>query len=199
MTYDELVQYIRSEGCRVRVYTKQNAIDGARGTFHYNKHGPIICVATKGINIKKRVEALLHEYGHYLQWQDGFMQSLDDICMPYDLMAEWLNVSVELTDREIRIVRNMILAMEYDAERRAYRQGTLLDVEGFDGDYYLRGAAAYMAAIKWTFAKRTETDEVPRRVLFQPHLLSNEELFSTPTEGQLKVWGASILTRAIGQ
>ena len=192
MTFDDLVQYVREEGCRVRVYKKRNTIGNARGTFDYNEHGPIICVAHKGVIAKKRIETLLHEFGHYLQYADGFMQYFDDICKPYDLAESWLSGSIELSSRELQIVRNMMLSVEYDAERRAYKQGCLLQPDDFDPDYYLKGAAAYMGCIKWSFARRIDTGEVPHRKGFSARLLTNEELYAPVAEEQLAKWDVKL-------
>lgn len=187
MNYDKLVQYIREEGCRVYVYRKKAEIyGGSRGTFDYNEKGPIICVATRGVEFPKRVETLLHEFGHFLQWRDGFMQSLDGICDAYDLEEKWINHKIELGDKELLIVRNTILAMEYDAEKRGFRQGCLLRPDDFDEAFYLRGAAAYMDSIKWSFQRRISTSDVPGRDNYEPRLLSYEELFDDIDEDRLE-------------
>lgn len=186
MEYDDLVKYIRCEGCRVYVYRNKNVIyGGSRGTFDYNDKGPIICVATSGVEPERCVETLLHEFGHFLQWRDGFMQALDGICDAYTIEEKWINHKIELNKKEFSVVRNTILAMEYDAEKRGYKQGCLLSPKHFNGDFYLRGAAAYMDSIKWSLKRRIGTSDVPCRSSYDARLLSYDELFEKLNDKKL--------------
>lgn len=183
MTYEELVRYIKEEGCRVRVYrTKETIYGGSRGTFDTNDKGPLICVAVKNVDEPRRVETLLHEYGHFLQWRDGFMQYLDGICDAYETEDKWIKGKIELSERELRVVRNIMLTVEYDAEKRGCAQGCYLEPNHFDRDFYLRGAAAYMDSIKWEFARRMPTADVALRTRYKPKVLTTEELYSDLSE-----------------
>lgn len=189
MTFDELVEFIKGEGCRVYLYKNKTCIHGGnRGTFDYaHKKGPLICVALKWVPPRKQVETLLHEFGHYLQWVDGFMQSLDGICDSYDLESKWLDFKVELDEHELRVVRNTILAMEYDAERRAIKVGDDLMPDDYDRDFVLQGALSYMDAIKWQFYRRRNFSECPKRSRYKPRILTFEELFAPLTPERVKV------------
>jgi len=187
MTYDELVKYIRDEGCRVYVYKNKKTIyGGSRGTFDgYSEHGPIICVAIKDVESERCVETLLHEYGHFLQWQDGFLQYLDGICDAYTLEDEWIKGKIEFAPRELTVVRNTMLAIEYDAERRGCKAGYWLQPDNFTEEFYLQGAAAYMDSIKWEFARRIPTSDVPERTDYEGRVLTNDELFEDMEEERL--------------
>jgi len=186
MNYDKLVQFIREEGCRVYVYNKKSSIyGGSRGTFDHNEHGPIICVAGD-LPIESKVENLLHEYGHYCQYRSGFMQYLDGIYDAYNTNNDWIAGRIELTDRELLATRNAILTMEYDAERRGNKWGKILKPEGFDSDFYLRGAQAYMAAIKLSFFYREGLGTLDRN-LFKAEELTNEELYATYSEEEAAI------------
>lgn len=186
MTEEQLISYIKTEGCRVRLYNRLYLPCGARGYFEPKEKGPLISLAIKTVPLKKRIEALLHEFGHYLQWRDGFMGYLDGICDSYGLWDEWLEHEIELSDLEFQFVRNSVLVMEYDAERRGYGQGKILRPEGFDETYYLQGAEAYMDSIKWTFATRTYTSEVPLRTNYVGRLLEISELLEPLTDTKIK-------------
>ena len=195
MKYDKLVQFIREEGCRVYVYNKKSSIYGdSRGTFDHNEHGPIICVAGD-LPIESKVETLLHEYGHYCQYQNGFMQYLDGIYDAYDTNTDWIAGRIELTDRELLTTRNAILTMEYDAERHGHKWGKILKPEGFNSDYYLRGAQAYMAAIKLSFFYREEFGS-PNRKLFDTVELTNEQLYAPLEEEEAEVLKVASIERA---
>ncbi len=187
MTYDELVQYIREEGCRVFVYkNKESIYGGSRGTFSVNEHGPIICAAIKDIPIPKIVEVLLHEYGHYLQHKDGYMDDLDSIVNAYDLRTDWFEGNIELTELELSIVQNQILTMEYNAEKRGVEAGRWLEPEGFDVDFYLKGAASYMAGIKWEFARRSFNPNYIERGRYEAKILTREELYAPLSEEEIE-------------
>jgi len=175
--YDELLKYVRSE-CRVRVHKDRSVVSGTRGTFQVTDSGPLITVAQKGLPKKKLTETLIHEYGHYLQHKDGFMSYIDGICDSYTVAAEWFAGRIELSDFELQVVRNGMLVIEYDAERRAHQFGLDFNVKNFTSSYYLKGAAAYMDCIKWTFLRRVCTSETPCRKSYEPRLLTNEELFA---------------------
>jgi len=178
MTYDDVVEYIKAAGCRVYIYNQKTSIyGGVNGTFDYNDNGPIICVANKNIPPKKRIETLLHEYGHFLQWQDGFLQYLDGICDGYEVFEKWVN-GKEYSAMEIQIARNLVLTIEYDAEKRAIDIGEFLQPDNWSRDYILMGAQSYVTGIKWDFLNRKNTLKLPHRKHFKPKILSNDELFA---------------------
>jgi len=178
MDYNELLKYVRGL-CRVRAYKDRSSLAcGARGTFQVTNKGPLITLATRGLSKKKLTETLLHEFAHFLQYQDGFMSYVDNICDGYSVVGEWFAGRVEFTPMEIQVVRNSILTIEYDAERRGHNLGLTLGAKHFTSRYYLKGAEAYMDAIKWSFLRREETTETPRRNEYKGVLISNEELYA---------------------
>jgi len=187
MTYDDLVEFIREDGCRVYVYKNKDEIyGGCHGTFSAGEDNPIICVVTKDVERKKRVETLLHEYGHYLQYKDGFMQYLDGIIDSYDMLEKWIKGKIELTELEKTIICNTMLTIEYDAEKRGYEQGCYLEPDDWDGTFYLRGAAAYMDSIKWQFATRISNYDALSRRKYSPSILTLEELYAPLTEAKVE-------------
>lgn len=196
MNFDDVVEYIKLEGCRVRIYSSEYVCGGNAGTFNYAYNGgPLINIATKGTPRKKIMETLLHEFGHYLQWKDGFMQYLDGVCDAYDTQDQWLDNKIELTDFEIKCARNIMLSMEYDAEQRGARQGLLLKPNGFCVKHYLRGAASYMEAIKWSFARRKSFIKCPSRRKYKGEFWTHERLFSPLEEKRLKQLDGEMLAR----
>lgn len=199
MNYNELVRYIREDGCRVYVYNKKNSIyGGIRGTFDVNEHGPIICVANAQIGPDKQIETLLHEYGHFLQWQDGFMQALDGVVDSYELTSQWITGKIELSNREVEICRRAVLTMEYDAEKRGYEQGCMMQPEHWRPKFYLRGAAAYMDSIKWEFFSRTFTTSSPSRKGYSPKILTLEELYAPLSQQKIKTFRRKFNRKGVG-
>jgi hypothetical protein len=178
MDYNELLKYVRGL-CRVRSYKDRSLLScGARGTFQVTSKGPLITLATRGLSKKKLTETLLHEYAHFLQHQDGFMAYIDSICDGHTTAREWFAGRIELTPMELKCVRNSVLTIEYDAERRGHNLGLTLGAKSFSSRFYLRGAESYMDAIKWSFLRREESVETPRRTQYKGVLLSNKELYA---------------------
>ena len=186
MDFKNLVKYIKDVGCRVRLYDKKNMGDSI-GTFHVAECGPIICLATKNMPKKKRVEYLLHEFAHFLQWKDGFMETIDNIFDTYELWDDWVEGKIELTKRERLAGRNAMLAIEWDAEYRAYELGNSLKAEHFDADYHLKGANAYILAIKWGWYHRKNFSTCPKRKKIEGRVLTKKQLFAKLTRKEKKL------------
>ncbi len=188
MDFKNLVKFIKAQGCKVRIYKKKKRLveSNAIGLFVDEPH-PHILMATKGHSKKEQVSVLLHEYAHFCQWRDGFSKYLDGICWADLLWHDWLENHVELNKREIGMVRNILLSVEYDAEKRSYAMGLELGVEGFDARYHLQEAQSYMASIKWSFAKRKDWKKRPKWKLFPPEMMSHEKLFAKLTKKEKEI------------
>ena len=156
MNFDQLLAHIKGEGCRIRVWHKRQYIDGSVGTFDITEAGPIINIAARGESKKRTMNTLLHEYGHYIQWKDGFISCIEAVCPTHELYYHWLKGNRDLSQIELTSARNAMLWIEWDAEMRGYKLGTKLKINGFDPDYYLKGAMAYMISIKWSWANRSD-------------------------------------------
>jgi len=180
MDFNALVKFIKSQGCKVIIYKNKERVNGAIGEF--GEEPPRINIATKGHEKKFIISTLLHEYAHFLQWEDGFSKYIDGICWSYDIHYEWMKGIRELTDSEKRMARNCMLALEYDAELRSYDLGTELKVEGFDADFHLQEASCYMAHLKWSWAGRKDWHKRLSASFWEPAKLTHEELFAPLTD-----------------
>jgi hypothetical protein len=130
---------------------------------------------------------MLHEYGHFLQWKDGFMQMLDGVCDSYNIYDAWLAHDVELEHTGWLAARNAMLAMEWDAEMRAINVGTTLEVKHFDSEHHLKGALAYVLCIKWCWKHRKDRRLTPKRKGIKASVLTTEKLFSLLTKKEKKL------------
>lgn len=187
MDFKDLVKYIKDDGCRVRIYDDRELIHGAQGTFHTTKHGPIISLATQRTPKKKRVEYLLHEYGHYLQWKEGFDTTIDGICDAYDIWDNWVDEKIELTELEWKVARNSMLAIEGDAEYRALKWGNELGVKHFHAEHHLKGAYSYILAIKWGWLYRSQFVQCPKRKKLEARVLTKKQLFAPLTRKEKRI------------
>jgi len=186
MDFDNLVKYIKSQGCKVYIYRKKKKIDGAIGLF-YEEPVPNIKMATKGLGKRIMMSTLLHEYAHFCQWKDGFSKYLDGICWPHNIHDEWIRGKIELTEREIKMARATMLSVEYDAELRAIDMGNELKPKNFSETYHLKEAQSYMAAIKWSFANRSEWTKRPCWNLYPAKRLTHDELFAPLTNKEKEI------------
>ncbi len=184
MDFNSLVEYIKSEGCRVRLYKKKKYIHGtAVGTFDVTDNGPIIVMALKDESAIKLAGTLLHEYGHFLQWQDGFLPTIEAICDPYSLLHYWLR-GKDYTNAELETGRNAMLAIEWDAEIRGNQLGLDLEIDGFNSDKYMRMAIGYMLGIKYSWKKRVDWKRsIPQKYITLEDW-STEKLFSPLTKNE---------------
>lgn len=181
MSFDQLVKYIKNQGCAITVYRKKRTVGGVSGYF-LDDPKPHIKIAIKGRRLVHSLSLLLHEYGHFLQFKDPTWTYIDKICLPTEILDEWLDGKIELTEREIRIARNTMLAAEYDAEMKALDVALALGVEGFCPDFHLREAYSYVGCIKWAWANRMDWEHRPPNFMWPKKRLSTEELFAPLNE-----------------
>jgi len=194
MTFDELIAHVKSEGCRIRIYKNRDYVEGSAGTFTVTEAGPIIVMATRRDTIKKKTATLLHEYGHYLQWLDGFLPAIEAVCQTYDIHWEWIHGRCELTDNEWKAARNSMLWIEWDAEVRGYIAGTELGVK-FDKKSYLKGALGYMMSIKWSWENRNDwrmSIQPTHITLKNPRFLNQKKLFAPLTSSEKRLCSTHI-------
>jgi len=178
MNFPQLLRYVKEKGCRVRVYKGKKLIDGSAGTFEETDCGPIISLAFLDTPPQKQIELLLHEFGHFLQWKDGYMATLDGICNAYEIFPRWIKHQIELTPLELQVARNTNLSLEWNAETRALELAKELSIVDFDPQWYLKGACAYMLSIKWAWANRKNFHKTIKREFVTPHHLTPAQLFS---------------------
>ena len=185
MNFNSLVKHIKSQGCRVTIYSKKERIGGAAGLFYEDP--PHIKMAVLKVSKRDKVSVLLHEYGHFCQLKDGFANYLDGICWPHNVLDEWVERKVELTEREIQMVRNTMLTVEHDAEMRAIKLGEELKPDDFDAEYHLSEAQSYMAGIKWCFKHRNDFKKRPSWKHYPAKRLTTAELFAPLTDRENKI------------
>lgn len=187
MNFNQLIVHIKSEGCRVRVWRNKKYVHKTAGVFDITEHGPLINIAMKGGSLKKTTTTLLHEYGHFLQWKDGFLPYIDEVCNTYELYWEWLKSQRELTTLEWQIARNAMLWIEWDAEIRGHAKAIDLDILNFDSDFYIKGAMGYMMSIKWSWDNRLIWKKsVQSRHVEEAKVYTVNELFA-PLMGSEKI------------
>jgi len=186
MNFKNLAKWVRSQGCKVTIFKKKKWIDGSIGVF-YEDPEPHIKIAIKNSSIKRNVSVLLHEYAHFLQWRDGFSEFLDGICWAHQVFTDWVERYVELTEREIKMCRNTMLFIEYDADMRAFEIGMTMRPDGFNPDYHLRESQSYCNAIKWGWKHRLDWKKRPGWKNWPAKRLNHKELFAPLTRCEKEI------------
>lgn len=187
MDFKALLKFVKSQGCKVRVYKSKRRLEGNAIGLFYEEPDPHIKIATKGRSKREVVSVLLHEFAHFCQWRDGFSKYFDGICWPHQLLDDWIEGEVKLSKREQAMVRATMLAVEYDAELRSYAMGLELGVKNFDPDYHLSEAQSYMAAIKWAFENKKDWEKRAEWRHFPSKIMTHDELFAPLSKKENKI------------
>jgi len=156
MDFNQLVQFIKMDGCSVRIYNNKRIMSVAQctGTFDISKAGnPIISVATKGQRRIDLIRILLHEYAHYRQWKDGFMGKAELISKGWDTLDKWLK-GKQYTNNQLYMARNCVVLIEYDAEIRTVQLSRNLGIDLGDNEDFLDNAHSYISHLKNVFRTR---------------------------------------------
>ena len=157
MDFNRLLSFIKRDGCPVRLYDKKMMKDAQSiGTFDVTKKGegnPIICIALKGHSRLELIRVLLHEYAHFCQWKDGFMQKIENAVKGHDVLDKWLKGKKYAPDILYK-ARNAIILLEYDAEIRTIQLSRALGVNIGRHKNYYNNAHSYVTNIKNVFRVR---------------------------------------------
>jgi hypothetical protein len=153
--FDRLVKFVRDDGCPVRLYNKRKMkIAECMGTFDISKRGnPIISLAIQDSSPLERRRVLLHEYGHYKQWQSGFLSACEREIKGWDVLDKWL-CGMEFSEQDLVLARNCICLIEYDAEIRTVQLSRSLGVDIGREEDYLDSAHSYISHLKHVFMTR---------------------------------------------
>jgi hypothetical protein len=150
MSFKELVNFIRSQDCKVTLYnTKILKQTESMGCFN-SYPAPEICMATIGYTQLELVKTILHEYAHFLQWEDGFLELIgDDETTGWGVFNSWIG-GKEFSKKDLNKAEKAISIIEYDAEIRTIELSEDLGIDIGDYDDYIRDAYGYLCTIKWT-------------------------------------------------
>lgn len=157
MVFYELVEFIRREGCAVRLYNRTE-LKGAKceATFCISKNeNPVIAIALLGFQDEESmVYTLLHEYAHYLQWVDGYWDKVHKENEGWDTVDKYLRYKRKrITEEQIKTARRTVLLLEYDAEMRTINLARFFCIRMNEADY-LQSANTYMLSIKWALENK---------------------------------------------
>lgn len=152
MKFDDLVKLIRRDGCIVRVYDKETMKgSSSAGSFDISKNkNPTISIATKLLSSVERTRILLHEYAHFKQWKDGFIQAIDSFIDGWLVFDSWLS-GKRYSEKQLKLARNCIVIIEYDAEIRTIKMSKELKIDIGKTEDYLNEAHSYISSIKYAF------------------------------------------------
>lgn len=128
MTYNDAILKIaeiaKADGCRVRFYRNKKHFKGF-GTGWYLNGNISICLGSK--NKKNLMYVMAHETQHHRQWKEN------------------KKVFNKYTERDV------MLQVEYDAEKRTVKFLKNFDGIKFKEEDYIFAANLYVVCIKWYF------------------------------------------------
>lgn len=158
MKFWELVDLVKKDGCRLRLYDKEElSVAQCAGTFDITKSGnPLICLAIKGHTQKELLQLLLHEYAHFLQWKTGFLHKLEgpDLKEGWDVFDKWYRQVKKFSNDQLERSRNAICLIEYDADLRVLDLAKKFNIDIGSHEEYMSKAYGYVALIKWAFKNK---------------------------------------------
>lgn len=151
MTIDELKEYIEANGCPVKIKNKYNP--HYIGLF-YNI--PVkIEIYSKGHSKHEIIKALAHEYCHYLQYQDGFYNTVNYSLGGFYELEKW-RCHKKISKKKAKCAMAGSMILEHDCEKRTIELIKELNLP-INVDKYARQANAYIASIKNDFKIKGHT------------------------------------------
>lgn len=143
----EIVNYAKQQGCPVKVHKSKSKVNGSNGYFCPDP-SPHIEVGLKGKPWPKAIELVIHEFCHYWQWRDNFLEHKDD--EGNILYARMLDGET-LTPRERKKAGVLIRLSEYDCEIRTASLFEKWNLESiFPPEEHIKSANTYNRHIAWS-------------------------------------------------
>ena len=147
----EIATYSKRNGCPVTVHTNKDKIEGSNGYFSQDPE-PHIQIALKGKAWGKAIEILIHEYCHYWQWKENFMDRKDD---EGNLLYSYILGGKVISPKNREKARALIQLSEYDCEIRAASLFDKWNLESvFPPEEHIKSANTYNRHIAWSVGSK---------------------------------------------
>lgn len=183
MNTKELIAFIRATGCKVRIYKdRAHFSDGSYGLSWYDPER-LIEVATKDREEEEINEILVHEYCHYLQWQDGLINKLRLKYGLWDVLEKWIEGG-RVNKKKAESARKGVLLLEYDCELRTLEFLRTHKVKCNGLKEYRQGINSYLHTIKMSFQYKKKLTGYPRYKFSSILPANNRELFAPIKKGR---------------
>lgn len=114
MKLEELIKWVEDKGCPVKIKNKRGR--GVQGLFYWNKPRRIV-LFSKGNSKQVLFRTLIHEYCHYVQWQENFIQKIDKLFNWQDYYF-FLEDNKKLSRKKQLRALMGVLILEHDCESR---------------------------------------------------------------------------------
>lgn len=142
MKLKELISWVEEQGCPVQIKNKSG--HGYQGLFYWNKPHRIV-LFSKGNPKKVLFRTLIHEYCHYMQWQEKYLQKIEKLFNWQDYYFFLEDKKKLSRSKQLRALLG-VLMLEHDCETRTIN---LIKEKGWPVNIqkYIRGANAYFYQI----------------------------------------------------
>jgi hypothetical protein len=149
--FDEICEWVKDQGCRIYKHKKLKTVNGSNGYFTVDPY-PHIRMALQGRSPQKALQLVVHEFCHYWQWSENFLDRKDDD--GNEIYAKLLDGEA-LTPREREKASKLVRISEYDCEKRTGHVIKMWKLEGaFPISEHRRSAATYNRHIVWSIGDK---------------------------------------------
>jgi len=161
----KVIRQLLSYGFSVHLHQKEH-IDGYGGWIGTEKDQEEFVIAMKH---HMSFEILLHEYCHFLQWQND-RQLWNKSMETYDILFDWIsNKESVISDELLNQSLHDILEIEHDCEKRVLKLVKNCPIEDFDTDKYIKAVNAYL----WSYHINRELRIKPKRPIYSERVLEH--------------------------
>ena len=190
MQFWQLVSLIKKQGCNIRLYNKEELkVAQCAGTFDITKgENPLICLATRGHTQQELLQLLLHEYAHFLQWQEGMLHRFEgkNLKLGWDVLDLWLRHIKNFSDEKLSVARKAIILIEYDADIRVIEMAQQFGVDIGSHKTHMANAYSYITLIKWA-TKNRKWGSHPGEAYFDGRIRTPDEILLDITEEEEQI------------
>jgi len=149
--FEEICGWVKDQGCKVYKHPSKSTVNGSNGYFS-SEPSPHIRMALKGRPIKKCLQLIIHEFCHFWQWSENFLDRKDD---DGNLIYGKLLDGEELTAKESEKAGKLVRISEYDCEKRTGHVIQMWNLESaFPLEEHRKSAATYNRHIAWSIGDK---------------------------------------------
>lgn len=145
--FDQLVDWIKDNGCRVFVHKARHIIGGCNGYYESTPYHHIR-VAMKNRPMDEAIGLLLHEFCHYIQHKENFYtKEIDEANELYELILN----GHKLHPDDVEFTRKFVALGEYDCDMRAIDLAKELGLDHIvKPDKVIKSANSYNRHVAWS-------------------------------------------------
>lgn len=144
--FESIVEWIEKHNCKVYL-NDTKTVFGSNGYFTPDPE-PHIKVGMKGRSLENAIVLILHEFCHFWQWEENFLNRIDD--RGNEIYGNVLS-GKEVTEDERNRARKLVALSEYDCEQRTAHLLKKWNLESVRSvQEHIKAANAYNRHVAWS-------------------------------------------------